>query len=420
MESCKAVGIIAEYNPFHNGHKWHLHQSQAMTGAQVSVAVMSGSFTQRGEFAMADKWLRAKMAVENGMDLVVELPVIFGCNSAGYFASAGVEVLENLGVDWISFGCEGEDMTALKVLGDKLSERHREIEKEIRRLTKEGISYPRARQEALTALTHVTEEELALLHSPNSILALEYLKHIKSSKPLMIPRRGPGYYEAGYEQEFASASWLRDQIALGQDISQWLPDETGKLLKTHLLDKQRDCWNLEKMKERFFHMVAQQAFIMSGEDLDRMAAGGEGLGNKIKREIRRCSNLEELIDALKSKRYTQTRIQRFLAHILLGITKETVEEAVLYARVLAFNETGSRYLKQVKKSGCCKIPIITNINKETALYPDIKKTLEKDILAADLFNLAGNQNLYENCDLVRAPINFLKGLENSHICVYNG
>lgn len=401
MKQKRCVGIIAEYNPFHNGHRYHLEESKKQTGAEIAVAVMSGSFTQRGELAMTDKWSRAEMAVRNGVDLVVELPVVFGANSAGYFARAGVEILEGLKADWISFGSETGDMASLIALADKISSHEDRVQEAVKSSVKDGKSYPAARQAALSSF--LTDAENDLLGKPNTILALEYLRAMKEAQPVCIQRKGPGYNEEGQAAGFASASWIRHEISKGKDVSVLLTEETFAILHELGEDPFALADRMEAADRNLFQMAAQKILTCTAEELEQVASGGEGLGNKAKKELRYCSNLEELIARLKSKRYTRTRISRFIAQMLLGITEEMVDQAAPYVRVLAFNERGSRYLKLIKKEGC-RLPVITNINKDAQNHPEIQNTLAKDVLASDLYNLAMGKSLYENSDYVRQPM----------------
>lgn len=387
MEKLKSAGIIAEYNPFHNGHQYHVQQTRQLTGAEVIIAVMSGNFTQRGEAAIADKWTRAELAVKGGVDLVVELPTVAACNHAAVFARSGVNILQNLGADFISFGSECGDLNLLQSVADKLSDKRAVLEASIEKTLKEGLSWPRARQEAMSEF--LTEEEAAVLAEPNNILALEYLKYMDKAQPLTVKREGTGYHDMEVAGRFASASFIRQELTLEKDVSAWMP-EVPEVSTLQVLELDRSM----------YQMAAQKILTMAAEDLDQIAAADKGLGNKAKKELRNCTGLDELTEALKSKRYTRTRVQRFAAQILLGITRQDVEEARDYVRVLAFNEKGSQYLKQVKKAEICGLPIITNINKDLQHAPEIRRTIEKDILAADIFNLAAGRELYEHSDFV--------------------
>ena len=184
----QSLGIVAEYNPFHNGHKYHLEKSMEMTGAEVSVAVISGNFTQRGEPALLDKWTRAEIAVKNGVNLVVELPVLFAANNAGYFAKGGVEILENLGCDYISFGSEAGNMDALLHISRETYIHRGEIEEAVRAAVKSGTAYPKAQSQ--TVAKFLGKEASELMSLPNNILALEYLRFMRRAKPLTIQRQG--------------------------------------------------------------------------------------------------------------------------------------------------------------------------------------------------------------------------------------
>lgn len=394
----KSVGIIAEYNPFHNGHKFHLEKSLEITGAEVSVAVISGNFTQRGEPAILDKWTRAEMAVRNGINLVVEMPVIFACNNAGYFARGGVEILENLGCDYISFGSESGNIEELAGIARAMEMHREEINEGVRMAVKEGQAYPQARAEVLSSI--FDKETLNTIESPNNLLALEYLRVIKQAKPVTVKRQGSGYHEFIAKDNMASATGIRKLLTEDGDISTLVPDITREMLMT----RREEFCNGDKL----FSIMAAKILISSESELNGIFGAEEGLGSKMKNHIRYWKTLEEMIDGLKSKRYTRTRISRLLAMTLLGITREEVKQAQNYIRVLAFDEKGSRYLKEVKKSENCRLPILTNINKEAQLYPEIKNTLAKDALASDLYNLAAGKDLYKCSDYVQMP--FIKKL----------
>lgn len=385
----KCVGIIAEYNPFHNGHLYHLEQSKLATGAQISVAAMSGNLVQRGHMAICSKWERAEAAVKCGIDLVVEIPTVFACNSAPVFASAAVEILENLGADWISFGSESGNIEELKEISRAMNEKETLIEKLVREKVKEGLSYPRARRDAVALI--LGDEKADLLDLPNNILAIEYLKRIQNAKPVTVKRQGPGYNELEPCEDMASASAIRSMVKSSKNVETLTPEPSTEMLKKAL----------HPSEDKIFQIICAKVLTSSREELDRVFAGGEGLGNKLKNEIRKASAYDQLIQRLKSKRYTRTRIERFISHVLLDIGAPDLYPN--YIRVLAFNKAGSRYLKEVKKKGICSLPIITNINKDAQNDVALMSAIEKDILAADIFNLASGRNLYDESDYVRMP-----------------
>ena len=385
----KSAGIIAEYNPFHNGHLYHVEETRRRGGAEIVIAAMSGNFLQRGVMAVADKWLRAEAAVMCGVDLAVEIPAVFACASAKTFAEAGVEILENLGADHISFGSESGNIEELSRIARAIKEHAREIQEHIDRMIKAGVSYPRARREAVCTL--IGESSARALDSPNNILAIEYISAAKRAKPMTIERTGPGYNDMSASGNLASATAIRELMARREDISRLLPGKSYEaLLRADV-----------PSEEKFFDMIRQKVLMTEGPILDNAPAGGEGLGNKLKNSIRMCSDREQLAQMLKSKRYTRTRIDRFLAQTVLCMDRR--EYAANYIRVLAFNDRGREYLKEIKKSDICCLPVITNINKEATGYPQIAYSLSRDILAADLYNMAAGRDMYRFSEYVRKP-----------------
>ncbi len=389
----EAVGIIAEYNPFHKGHKYHLDEALERSGAEVCIAVISGNFTQRGEIALLNKWTRAEMAVKNGINLVVEMPAVFACSNAGYFAKAGVEILESMNADYICFGSESGNIEELSHIAREINAERQNLEDEIKVGVKEGLSYPRARSRAVRRI--LGENTAALIESPNNILAIEYLKYIKSSRPLAVKRVGAGYHDTSGQGGIASATAVRKLLKEGGDISHIVPE-----ISLEILEKHKDHFADNEM---LAHLIVQTILQMSSNDLNSVFGAEEGLGSIMKNRVRFWKTYEDIVNDLKSKRYTRTRIERVLVHTLLGVKREDVLNAEKYIRVLAFDEKGSSYLKNIKKSGKCSLPIITNINREVPTFPKIIQTFKKDILAADIYNLAAGLDLYQNSEYVKKP-----------------
>lgn len=364
------AGIVAEYNPMHSGHIYHLQQTRELCKADVVVAVMSGNFTQRGEPAIYDKWLRASAAVNNGIDLVFELPFAYACNSAGYFAAGAVNILDGLGcVTHLSFGSESGEIQPLLDLAKFLAKEPKNYKEALKRNLDKGISFPKARESALSE----TFGKAEVLQLPNNILGIEYLKALQMLKsdiiPITVIRKGQGHHE--------SASEIRSTI----------------------------IWD----ESKYFDMV-RQAFIKSqGGDLDDIFGAAEGIQNKIIKNIRSAKDLNDLIDKVKTKRYTWTGINRLLAQTLVGFTADEFMQinGIRYGRILAFNEKGAKLLRRIKKTECAKMPILTNINRDLAQHPDAgaatKLSLAKDVLASDLYNLAFSKDLYRNSDFVMKP-----------------
>lgn len=392
----KSVGIIAEYNPFHNGHKYHLEQALTESGADVCVSVISGNFTQRGEIALLDKWTRAEMAVRNGVNLVVEMPTVFACSNAGYFAEAGVEILEALGTNFICFGSESGNTEELSRIAREMESAGPNLEKEIKDAVKGGLAYPRARSRAVSKL--LGDKAASVIESPNNILAVEYLKHMKNARPLAVKRRGAGYHDTDIQEEMASATAVRQMLHKGKDISRAVPDISREILEQNM--------GGFTSSDLLTPLIILKVLQTSAEELNSIFGAGEGLGNIMKNRLRYWKTYEDIIADLKSKRYTRTRIERVLVHTLLGIKREDILSASKYIRVLAFDEKGSKYLKQIKKSEECPLPIITNINKDWGTFPEAHATLEKDILAADIYNLACGRDLYAYSEYVKKPFTF--------------
>lgn len=392
-KNLKAVGIIAEYNPFHNGHKYHLEQALTESGADVCVSVISGNFTQRGEIALLDKWTRAEMAVRNGVNLVVEMPAVFACSNAGYFAEAGVEILEGLGAESICFGSESGNTEELSRIAREIESNMENLGEEIKTGVKDGLSYPRARSRAILRL--FGENAASVIERPNNILAIEYIRRMKNARPLALKRLGAGYHDTDSLGGMASATAVRKLLKEGGDISRIVPE-----ISREMLERNSGCF---ADSDLLIPLIIQKVLQTSAEELNFIFGAEEGLGNIMKNRVRYWKSYEDIVDDLKSRRYTRTRIERVLVHTLLGIKREDMLCASKYIRVLAFDKKGSMYLKQVKKSGECQLPIITNINRDKDAFPEIQATLAKDILAADIYNMACGRDLYTYSEYVKKP-----------------
>ncbi|HPZ59389.1 MAG TPA: nucleotidyltransferase [Bacillota bacterium] len=400
------IGVIAEYNPFHNGHLYHLEETKKLGQADHVIAVMSGDFTQRGEPALYDKWIRAEMAVKNGVDLVIELPFIFACNNAEYFAMGGIHILNGLGcVSYFSFGSETGELANLQRVAEILVDEGPELKEALKKYLDQGYSYPRARFEAVKEIEG--EEAADLIREPNNILGVEYLKQwIRTGKlmtPIAVKRMGKGYHDRSVSHQLASATAIRQAIAGDQNLNRVkkaLPEATAEIME-------RCGQNPATDYERFFPILVYKILTTPVESLAEILSVGEGLENKLKKAIIKSRNMEELIGSVLSKRYTETRIKRLLLHTLTSLTKreffEMVAEMPLYARVLGFSSKGAKLLRHIKQTECASFPVISNINKEVPQDAPQWKILLYDILAADIYNLAYNNELYERSDYVCSP-----------------
>ena len=402
----KNIGIIAEYNPFHNGHLYHLQETKKLGQADHVVAVMSGNFTQRGEPAMYDKWIRAEMAVKNGVDLVLELPFVFACNNAEYFAAGAVRILNGLGcISHLSFGSESGELEGLIKVASLLVEEGPSFKETLMDYLGQGLSYPRARYEALKELEG--DETAALIRDPNNILAVEYLKQWiltdSQMKPIVIKRAGKGYRDEGIDDSLASATAIRRKFAENRDIDHVrhaVPRATSNIMMRSDKGPVTDS-------EELYAMLVYKILTTPAEDLGEILSAGEGLENKLKKAIIKSRSYKELIASALSKRYTETRIKRLLLHTLTSLTKDdffrNLKEPHLYARVLGFSSDGAKLLRHIKQKECASIPIITNLNKEVLPEDPLWNLLYYDVLATDIYNLAYNKGLYERSDYVCKP-----------------
>ncbi|MBN7772565.1 nucleotidyltransferase [Clostridium aminobutyricum] len=408
----RVLGIIAEYNPFHNGHLYQLKESIEQTNADFVVAVMSGNFTQRGELAVLSKWSRAEMAVECGIDLVLENPFVFACNNAEYFAKGAVAILNGLGcVTHLSFGSESGDLESLKKVADFLTNEGQAYQQALKKNLDKGFSYPKARSEAVSEC--VGQEAAALLRDPNNILAIEYLKQLKLTNsdiiPVTVKRKGAGYHDILPIGTIASASAIRKMLEdkkTGETITEFLPIEVQEIFNT-AFHKQYEGISFERIEQDYYKLMVAKILTMPETELSTIFSVREGLENKLKSAVRTAENLEVFKQTILSKRYTATRISRILVHLLIGLNREDFQDIIrnldLYARVLGFNKKGTELLKQMKKSEKACLPCITNVNKQVYGIEQYRKLLSYDFIASDLYNLLLNQNLYDYSDYVKMP-----------------
>lgn len=358
----KIMGIICEYNPFHKGHEYQLVTHKKELKADGIVCLMSGNFVQRGAPAIYDKWQRAKTAVLGGADLVLELPVVYASQSAMRFAHGAVSLFDALGcVDYLSFGSECGDLEKITKTCDLVfSEEFKNL---VSNEMKSGLSYPAARSEVLRK--HFPDFDDELLSRPNNILALEYLNSLNllnsKIKPVTIKRNF----------NFISASEIRDKLTYDEDISSFVPFENN--------DKIYD-------KSAFDTIVSYHFRNETKENLETVADVAEGLENRFLKYKNEVFGFEALSNAVKTKRYTKTRIDRIIINSLLGITDCDTEMPPQYARVLAFSDTGKKIINEINKAS--KIPVITKVADfiENDNH-DLVKMLKKDILATDIYSL---------------------------------
>ena len=399
------TGIVAEYNPFHNGHQYHIGQTKALQESDGIIAVMSGNFTQRGEAAVFDKWTRAEMALRCGVDLVLELPVAFAVRSAGYFAKGAVLSLAATGVvSHLSCGVESQSTNQLQQLAQFLSDETPQYQQVLQQYLQQGLSYPSARQKALSAL-HIDGAEQ--LQTPNNILALHYLQTIQQESlpitPVFISRLGD-YNDTAIpqiSQGFASASAIRRLLCQENSLGQeQVPRPVAQLIHEQLQQ------GYLPMQNQNFEQILFALLRRSTPDLlSDIIETAEGLENRIYTAAHQTHTLEDLCSAIKSKRYTYTRIQRILIHLLLNFTAQYAAEQPAYLRVLGFNQTGQKILKEMKKH--CTLPIIIRPARQRhQLDQQAQLMLALDCRATNLYDLGyalPSLRTY-NRDLLKMPV----------------
>ena len=400
----KVLGIIAEYNPFHNGHLYHIKKSIEETGASSVICVMSGNFVQRGNTSIVDKWTKTKMALANGVDLVLELPTIYSVSSAENFAEGAIRLLDSLKiVDTISFGMEAKDIASLNNIANVLYTEPKEYTTILEHELRKGVSFPKARENAVMMYLNDIKQYANILTGSNNILAIEYLKAIKKLKsklnPIGIRREKVLYNDEIIIDDFASATAIRKMIATGQfsDIQKVMPKSSYALLADELR-KGHYVLDLSKFQKEIIYNLRK----MSVEEIAQLVDVSEGLENSIKNAANSSNNLVDFVNIVKSKIYTQTRIQRILIYALLGITNSKMlafKKAVPYARVLGFNENGKQLISQIAKKNK-KVQIVTSVKKymDESKNKVLKEMLETDILATNVYTLGYEKDSWSNLD----------------------
>lgn len=403
------TGIIAEYNPFHNGHAYQIEQARLLTGCDFLVVVMSGDYVQRGAPAVFDKYTRARMALACGADLVLELPVACSCASAEFFASGAVSLLDGLGcVDFLCFGSESGNLQSLMEPARILAKESPVFQEALRRGLSLGLSFPAARKEAFRACASNPD----ILDLPNNILGIEYLKALLQResiiKPVTIKRKGQGYHDTLLDSGFASASGIRRFLKQEEAplsalpaLKESLPDPVMEVLKDTL------AHTLPVWEEDFSMLLRYELLRQSASDLTRYADISPDLGRRLKNCADKFSSFSEFVALVKTKDVTYTRITRALFHILLNLTGEDTRNSVAmpYARILGFRKDHSRILGLLKENS--RIPIIPKAaDYKTYLTPDLQPLFEKDLFAANLYETiaAAKQKRAFLHDLKRSPV----------------
>jgi len=387
----KVLGIIAEYNPMHTGHIYHISKAKEITGCDTVIVIMSGSFTQQGNIAIINKFERAKQAIQNGVDLVIEIPSAFASSDAGNFAYKSVSILNDLNVDAICFGAETDNIERLKLISETLIYKDKEIWIEIKNELKKGISFAKARNNSLNKF--LNEDDINIILSPNNILALEYLKTLKILNSNIIPfaiHRESNFNSHILENCYTSSTSIRKALENKcnlNDIQKYIPENVSKYLKNNKIIFNND----------FFEILKYKIISMNENDLKEINGVSEGIENKLKKEICNSYSYDEFLFKIKSKRYELSRIKRILVNILLNIYKDDFnllkENNSNYAHILAFNHDKKDLLSHI--SNTSNIPVISSLNNKTLSYLNKyqKLSLDIDIYASNIYSMLINQKI---------------------------
>lgn len=332
------TGIIVEYNPFHNGHIYHIKQTRLKTNCDILIAVMSGHFTQRGEPSVIDKWTRTRFALEYGVDLVVELPFNYASQSADYFAQGALTILNALEIDTLVYGSESNNADELYQIAQAIEEKKEIYNRLVKEAMQQGERYPNACNQALSTLLN---KEIRL---PNDLLAFSYIKEIVHHHypilPLSIARTN-NFHDSSLNGKISSATSIRQALKAHTDISETTP--MAKELVHHPV-----------MLQDYYELLYYE--LLSNSHLNQYHLVDEGIERQMIKKIMTTSSMEDFVQSLTSKRYTQARIQRTILSILMNQPRGLLP--IDYIRVLGMNQKGQRYLNQIKKKS--PIPIISN------------------------------------------------------------
>ncbi|MDR7869908.1 MAG: nucleotidyltransferase [Tissierellaceae bacterium] len=411
----KVVSFITEYNPFHFGHKFHLDKSLALTGATHSISIMSSSFVQRGEPSLVDKWTKAKMAIENGVDLVIELPFIYSIQSAEFFALGGIKIMEALNiVDYIAFGSEIGDLEPLVNIANILVDESEEFKAILQDYLNLGMSFPAARSLAIKDYINLNSsldfkyDYESILKQSNNILAIEYLKALKSLNssisPIVISRQGPDYKDDKISENYASATAIRRSIYENgiNSVINLVPEPTYKLLES-FYNKYNKFNNLEN----YYSVIKYLLLTIDKDKLNEILDIENGLENRIIEKSLSSMNVKDIVERSSTKRYPKTRIQRILIHLLTGLSGQNVKnlyaEDVPYIRFLAANKKGLQLLNLIKEKS--RVPILTKFSHHENFEDSVVKEFAKfENKATDIYYFGLNTDFkFNNMDYKTSP-----------------
>lgn len=397
----KITGIIAEYNPFHNGHRYQIQKARQITGADYVIVVMSGNFTQRGTPALIDKYSRAKMALMGGADLVLELPVCFATGSAEYFASGAIALLNQLGcVDCICFGSECGDIVPLKNIAQALVHETDDYKKILKSKIKNGNTYPVARNAALAETLDGFVTYDVILGFPNNILGIEYIKALirqnSSIEPFTNQRIGSDYHSYKLADAFSSSISIRQSLSIQDNLELVRPQLPSATYQVMQEDFHK---TFPVFAADFSSMLKFKLLLEREKGFTEYMDVTKAISDKLIRNTFKMQEYDEFCDLLKTKDVTYVRISRCLCHILLDIYRDEVaqymdSDIVFYARALGFNEKATPLSRAIKKSA--SIPLITKTTSAAAnLYPLGRKQFEHDVYASHVYECIAGAKYHE-------------------------
>ena len=375
----KVIGVIAEYNPFHNGHLYQINKIKELYPNSIIIAVVSSSFTQRGDISILNKWDKTSICLNKGIDIVIELPFVFATQSSDIFGTGAVKILEELHIDALVFGTETDNIEWLKEVA-YLQLNNKEYDAKVKYYTGIGLNYPTATNKAVYDLTGYKVD------SPNDLLALSYIKQIKKDNKnieIINIKRTIDYHTTETDNNITSASNIRNKNINNENIDNLIPYPNN---------------NLYKISMNNLYPYLKYKVLSESNNLNIFQTVDEGIENRIIKYISESNTYEELIQNIKTKRYTYNKISRMLLHILTSFTKEEACNLDIdYIRLLGFTSTGKDYLNKIKKQ--IKVPLITGYKK------NISKILDIELRITKIYSLVTNKELikeeYRNKPIIK-------------------
>ncbi len=366
----RVIGLIAEYNPFHNGHLYQINKIKELYPDSIIIAVVSSSFTQRGDISVLNKWDKTSICLDNDIDIVVELPFVFATQSSDIFAKGAIKLLEKMNIDTLVFGTETDNIDWIKQVAD-LQLNNKKYDKKVKEYLDKGLNYPTSANKTVQDLTGYKVD------SPNDLLALSYIKQIKKDEKdieIVNIKRTVDYHTTETENNITSASNIRNKYINNENIDNLIPYPNN---------------NLYKISMNNLYSYLKYKILTEENNLNIYQTVDEGIENRIIKYINKSNTYEELIQNIKTKRYTYNKISRMLLHILTSFTKEEASNLEIdYIRLLGFTSKGKEYLSKIKKH--IDIPVITGYKK------NISKILDIELRITKIYSLVTNKDLIKD------------------------